>query len=533
MKKFKILFTLLILSGLLLSNEKKPLSRQLDILYQKAKFNIHNQDDSLFYYCGEIIKTAKQTNNKTTLADAYYNTADFYAMSGIVDSSKYYFDKSLALREELGDSSGIGAIKNKQGYLCWLNSNNFQAKKYYEEAIAIHEKFGDKKELGKAQNNLANLYTRWGDYKASINLFLYALDNYRESNFTEGIAWLDFSLSMLYKRVGEFDKSLKHVKSALEIYDEMAKIDKDSSGIRLCYNQLGFLYTHHFDSLDKALYYQTQTLQLAQKYDEKPVSADALNGLGQIYYKLGDYSKAKECFQQSYDLRMECGIMSGTASNLKFLGYIAAQEKNYDLAMDYYQKSLDRARHLNYLSVINDVYLAISKLYETQKEFENSLNYYKKYVTLKDSILNSEITKHVASTELKYEIEKKDRENRTLAQQNKIQQLSLERSRIIHLSLIISILIAIVIILFVIFLYHKQKQIKTLKGLIPICANCKKIRDDQGYYQHIESYLSEHSDVNFSHGICPDCMKKLHPDLYEQMENEKQIKNNKQGNKDG
>ena len=56
-------------------------------------------------------------------------------------------------------------------------------------------------------------------------------------------------------------------------------------------------------------------------------------------------------------------------------------------------------------------------------------------------------------------------------------------------------------------------KVKTLKGLIPICANCKKIRDDKGYWNQIDSYIHEHADVDFSHGICPDCAKKLYPDL--------------------
>ncbi len=56
-------------------------------------------------------------------------------------------------------------------------------------------------------------------------------------------------------------------------------------------------------------------------------------------------------------------------------------------------------------------------------------------------------------------------------------------------------------------------NIKTLKGLLPICASCKKIRDDQGYWNQIESYICDHSDADFSHSICPDCAKKLYPDL--------------------
>ncbi len=59
-------------------------------------------------------------------------------------------------------------------------------------------------------------------------------------------------------------------------------------------------------------------------------------------------------------------------------------------------------------------------------------------------------------------------------------------------------------------------RIKTLSGLLPICASCKKIRDDKGYWKQIESYISEHSDALFSHGICPDCAKNYYPGLFKE-----------------
>ncbi|NOY69192.1 MAG: hypothetical protein GXP53_06820 [Deltaproteobacteria bacterium] len=58
------------------------------------------------------------------------------------------------------------------------------------------------------------------------------------------------------------------------------------------------------------------------------------------------------------------------------------------------------------------------------------------------------------------------------------------------------------------------QKVKTLTGLLPICASCKKIRDDQGYWKQIESYICDHSEAEFSHGICPDCANKLYPDFY-------------------
>ncbi|MFH1981506.1 MAG: hypothetical protein ABIL58_06670 [Pseudomonadota bacterium] len=60
---------------------------------------------------------------------------------------------------------------------------------------------------------------------------------------------------------------------------------------------------------------------------------------------------------------------------------------------------------------------------------------------------------------------------------------------------------------------EKTQELKIISGLLPICSTCKKIRDDKGYWNHIESYIHKHSDVVFSHGICPECAKKYYPDM--------------------
>ena len=57
-------------------------------------------------------------------------------------------------------------------------------------------------------------------------------------------------------------------------------------------------------------------------------------------------------------------------------------------------------------------------------------------------------------------------------------------------------------------------NVKTLSGFLPICASCKKIRDDQGYWNQLESYLHEHTDMDFTHSICPDCSKKLYAEYH-------------------
>ena len=64
-------------------------------------------------------------------------------------------------------------------------------------------------------------------------------------------------------------------------------------------------------------------------------------------------------------------------------------------------------------------------------------------------------------------------------------------------------------------LQRALREVKVLRGLIPICASCKKIRNDSGFWQQLEEYLGEHSEAEFSHGLCQPCIKKLYPGVYQ------------------
>lgn len=64
-------------------------------------------------------------------------------------------------------------------------------------------------------------------------------------------------------------------------------------------------------------------------------------------------------------------------------------------------------------------------------------------------------------------------------------------------------------------------EVKTLSGLVSICSHCKKIRDDRGLWMQLETYIQEHTNAHFTHGICPECVEALYPDQYVKMKGHK------------
>lgn len=61
------------------------------------------------------------------------------------------------------------------------------------------------------------------------------------------------------------------------------------------------------------------------------------------------------------------------------------------------------------------------------------------------------------------------------------------------------------------------EELRQLRSLLPICSSCKKIRDDQEYWQNVEDYLEAHHEIDFTHGICPDCARRLYPTIWSKM----------------
>jgi hypothetical protein len=78
-------------------------------------------------------------------------------------------------------------------------------------------------------------------------------------------------------------------------------------------------------------------------------------------------------------------------------------------------------------------------------------------------------------------------------------------------------------------LQNALAEVKKLSGMLPICASCKKIRDDKGYWSQIESYIKEHADVEFSHGICPECAERLYPDIFNRLKKKNMLASEKDG----
>jgi len=123
---------------------------------------------------------------------------------------------------------------------------------------------------------------------------------------------------------------------------------------------------------------------------------------------------------------------------------------------------------------------------KVDREFDSICN----QVTIKASLVELDLLKRIKSELSKFHIMKK---------------------------IIVLVIVMFTIVLLGVFYKHEKHREKILSGIIPICASCKKIRDDEGYWKQIESYISDRTHATFTHSYCQSCIKKLYPDVADEV----------------
>ena len=190
-----------------------------------------------------------------------------------------------------------------------------------------------------------------------------------------------------------------------------------------------------------------------------------------------------------------------------------------------------------------DVLQHLAALEESAGNSRQALRYLREYQALGDTIFDQSAAQRIASMEAREETQRAREANASLMATQAAQEAVIARQRLV-VTLGSLILLLVVALLAVLVRYNRRdrarllvlsetnaelekahgelavplKEGRTLSGLIPICANCKNVRDDQGYWAAVETWVSQHSDARFSHGICQSCGPALYGELWGEME---------------
>lgn len=316
-------------------------------------------------------------------------------------------------------------------------TRNDSALFYCFYAVTVAEKAGLVSGISQALEQLGKFYMTKENFSDAINSYLQGLKLEEKLENKSRMAGFYDLLGAVYFYQEIFPKALEYNQNALTIYQNL----KDSLNIAKVLNHLGMLYTSREycekrtpeqtkTDYETALNYYQQSLTLLEKLNVKEGIVNAWSNMGNLYRRMGELEKALNYVQKAVNYYRETKNTGQLPATLRMLGLIYNRQLKYDQALACMLESQEIAQREKLTDGIQFLYEDIAKTYENLFDYKNSLKYYIRYMTLRDSVYNNEKSQQIFELETKYQAEKK---------QSEIEQLTLvKRQR----TLVIYILIA-------------------------------------------------------------------------------------------
>ncbi|OQX72274.1 MAG: hypothetical protein B6D61_14325 [Bacteroidetes bacterium 4484_249] len=291
--------------------------------------------------------------------------------------------------------------------------------------------------------NLASIYLIYSaEYNSSLDLLMKVKKRAEDSNDTTSLIRANYLLGLNYRYLEEYEKSLEH----LNISIKYCRASKDTVSLISAQNEKAnvCLYSGKLEESEN-LRFEALTLckQIKYNYGINYVS----NDLALLFYKKGEYSKALEYFRSVFKYGKEIDNKRYVCVAAINIADVYVDLIEFDSALYYYKITKKIAENLGLRDISLEVYNSLSNLYYLRNEYKKAYYYKEKFIGLNDSIFNSEKEKQIAEISASYESEKKEKENNMLKQQNKIQELELEKGQS---KFLYTILIAAIVVVFII-----------------------------------------------------------------------------------
>ncbi|MFY0671932.1 MAG: tetratricopeptide repeat protein [Bacteroidia bacterium] len=350
---------------------------------------LFSKPDSAFNLAEALLSYGINNNYPNAKALAYNIRGIVgYIQSDDVKALENY-RRSLAIKEELGDQSGVAAGLNNIGIVYFKQGDNFKALEYYERSLAIREELGELAGVAQSLDNIGIIYNMQDDLVKALEYYRRALairESLRdEEGDPKGMAINLDNIGIIYSNHGNYTKALEYFEKSFAIRKELG----DQIAIGASLFNIGINLVQQGDNV-KALNYHRQCLTIREELGDQKGIAASLNKIGEIYQVQGDNFKALEYYAQSLAIREELKDQRGITTCLKNIGAINQTQGDNIKALNYCNRSNELAQSIESLS---HQLSACSCLYKTYKAMSNSkkaLEYLEKINMLNDSLDSEE-----------------------------------------------------------------------------------------------------------------------------------------------
>lgn len=315
-------------------------------------------------------------------------------------------------------------------------------------AIQLDFKKGNALCLGK----MGMIYYNQGEYENALVHYLQALKLNEEIGNKNGVSDNLCNIGTVYRTQKKYEKALEYQFKAL-------KMDEDSENkyaIASDHTNIGNIY-FDAENYQKAMIYYPKALKVFEELSDKQNTATVLNNIGAIYFNGRNFQTAIEKFNRALKIYETEGDKLGVAIDLNNIGEVYAGQKKYEKAKKYYNKSLALAIEIGAKDVQKYNYNSLAEVSAKMNNFNDAYEFHKLYFDITNTLLNSETNSHINEMAIKYETEKKEKENVLLKEEN-TKQSSLNQHQNERANYLITGLIAVSLIGFAYFNRSRRKQ---------------------------------------------------------------------------
>jgi len=363
------------------------------------------------------------------------------------------YRKSLALLLQIDDEENLPAVLVNIGQVHHKLGRIDSAIFYNQQGISLTNVPGREEEHSAALGNLGFIYKNMGDFEKAIGYYTRALEISKKMNMPAWMATDMNNIANVYSLWQKYDLAKNYLKQSISISKEL----NDFAGMEVNLNNLAYAYQESGD-LDSALILYNQSAAIAERLERYGNLAVRKINIGMLYYRKGDYDTAAKYVKEGLATNRELRLKLSVSGALQSLGMIYMAKNQPGLAKDYLDEALAIAEELNARIILEKIYEARSKLFEQTGEYRKSLENYRKYVAIKDSVFTKNSQAKLAEMQARYETEKKQQQIELLLKDNQLQKTELRKKQITLFSLVSGIAFLTISVLLIWFLYIQKSK---------------------------------------------------------------------------
>jgi len=424
------------------------------IFHQQFKYSF-----ALDYY-NKALSLSQSISHDSLSAENYFCIAEINLENGgYADAVKFYL-KSKNLFQKINLTEGIYWCDIGLGIVYRELGNTELSKKHYELAKQIGEQKKKEDLVAISYNNLGNLYKQIGEYGTALGYLQKALKSFEYYGEERFISDCLDSIGEVYSEIGNYERAIEYFTKSTEI----AEILGDKYRLLSRYANIAQVYAK-FGANENALMYFSKTTELAQSIGDKSRLSEILIMLSDFYRHNNDLKNALKILNRSLMVSKEIGDTVSIANGYNSLSELSFLKGQNNSAYEYALKAFQISSKKDLNKTLLKSSLNLSKILEIHGNHKDALYYYKIHKRTKDNLLDSEKFKILEETEVKYNVERVEREKLELENMALVRDENIQRRNILIAALGLFIIILFAMALWYYFKKRAEKIERSEKSL--------------------------------------------------------------------